>query len=247
MALVTAQGRTAVTLRDAVKVDPFNGETIEELGTFLVHINDLMVMNNWVHKMLDATLPAGGGNRNAAWLLVYRREVLAITLNFQGYAAEWWSRIRHSLVGPGGYVTPYTWKDDTYTHPDNNTAGNQAYPGLRTMMVGYFIPASLRPQPNYKRIDWSAVRFTGRSNEIHSLLQTVQAVATQNNLPWHPPQQLPLQYGPAIVAGIASRFSEAATDWWLQLATKPIQIETAPLAAGGLPPANYIPGLLNMI
>ena len=61
---------------------------MEELGTFLVHINDLMVMNNWVHKMLDATLPAGGGNRNAAWLLVYRREVLAITLNFQGYAAE---------------------------------------------------------------------------------------------------------------------------------------------------------------
>ena len=56
---------------------------MEELGTFLVHINDLMVMNNWVHKMLDATLPAGGGNRNAAWLLVYRREVLATTLNFQ--------------------------------------------------------------------------------------------------------------------------------------------------------------------
>ena len=41
------------------------------------------------------------------------------------------------------------------------------------------------------------------------------------------------------MAGIASRFSEAATDWWLQLATKPMQIETATGAAN--------PGLLNLI
>ena len=114
-------------------------------------------------------------------------------------------------------------------------------------MIGYFVAAILHLQLIFKSIDQSAIRFTGQSNNIHSLLQTVQTVATQNNLLQNLPQQLPLQYGLAIIAGIASRFSEAATDWWLQLATKPIQIETAPLAAGGQLPANYIPDLLNMI
>ena len=107
-------------------------------------------------------------------------------------------------------------------------------------MVGHFVAATLHPQLNYKSIDQSAIKFTGRSNEIHSLLQTVQAVASQNNLPQNPPEQLPPQYGPAIVAGITSRFSEAATDWWLQLGVKPIQIETAAGAAVN-------PGLLNLI
>ena len=82
MTLLAAQGRTAAILKDAVKVYSFNRETMKELGTFIVHINDLIEMNSWVHKMLTATASPGGGDQAGGWLAVYRREVLAITLNF---------------------------------------------------------------------------------------------------------------------------------------------------------------------
>ena len=36
-----AQWCTAAQLRDAVKIDPFYGESQEELATFLIYINDI--------------------------------------------------------------------------------------------------------------------------------------------------------------------------------------------------------------
>jgi len=219
------------TIKRCSKNRSFLYKSQEELATFLTHINDITQINGWIQNISAVT----AGNA-IGWLREYRREVLAISLNFRGNAAIWWHTARNSNLP--AYASPYTWRNDTYIHPEVG-GGAALYPGLRTIMVGHFVAATLQPQPNYKSIDWSAVRFTGQSNEIHSLLQTVQAVATQNNLPWNPPQQLPLQHGPAIVAGIASRFSRAATDWWLQLVTKPIQIETAAGVAN--------PGLLNLI
>ena len=152
--------------------------------TFNIHINDLTLINSWVHDIVAMAAGAAGGIHAgiaAGWLAQYRREVLAITLNFRGRAAEWWSRIRESNLPT--FCTPYSWNDDTYTHPDNAAAGIMQYPGLRTMLVGYFVDAVLRSQPNYRGLDLSAVKFSGRSKEIHSLIQTVRAIATQNNLP----------------------------------------------------------------
>jgi len=165
MALAIAAAHSAGQIRDAVKGFPFYGESQEELATFLTHISDSTIISGWIHNIAAVTNANAGG-----WLTQYRREVLAITLNFQGNAAIWWHTARNSNLP--AYSTPFTWRDDTYIHPDIG-GGAALYPGLRTVMVGHFVAATLRPQPNYKSIDWSAVRFTGRSNEIHSLLQTV--------------------------------------------------------------------------
>ena len=62
MALAIAQGRSAADIRDALKTEPFYGDSIKEVGSFLAHITDLMIMNGWTYKMLNATPPAGGGN-----------------------------------------------------------------------------------------------------------------------------------------------------------------------------------------
>ena len=85
MALVAAQAQFAADIRDAVKVYWFYRETIEELGTFLTYISDLTIMNSWVHNIVATTAGAAGGiNAGVAtgWLAGYRREILAITLNF---------------------------------------------------------------------------------------------------------------------------------------------------------------------
>jgi len=79
-----AQRRTAAQLRDAVKIDPFYGESQEELATFLTHINDITQINGWIQNISAVT----AGNA-IGWLREYRREVLAISLNFRGNAAIW--------------------------------------------------------------------------------------------------------------------------------------------------------------
>jgi len=60
---------------------------------------------------------------------------------------------------------------------------------------------------------------------------------------------LPDQHGPAIIAGIAARFTGAASEWWNQLQQKPIQILVIPQAGSlGPPPLVAVEdGLLNII
>ena len=150
----------------------------------------------------------------------------------------WWATNRFSDANQGRY-TPHTWYDDTYTHPDNQGRGAILYDGLNTLLANDFRDAAPLAEPNYKSIDWSPVKFSGRSGEVALLIQTVRAIATQHNLPWDPHlnHQLPNQHGFAIVAGIASRFTGSAADWWSQLPNKPTQIEViavAPLDNNGL-------------
>ena len=161
-------------MRDAVKIDPFYRESQEELATFLTHINDITQINGWIQNISAVT----AGNA-IGWLREYRREVLAISLNFRGNAAIWWYTAQNYNLPV--YSTSYTLRNNTYIHPEVG-GGAALYPGLRTIMIGHFVAATLCLQPNYKNIDWSAIRFTGQSKGIYSLLQTVQAVATQNNL-----------------------------------------------------------------
>ena len=92
MALVAAQGRTVAQIRDALKTEPFYGNSIEELGSFFAHITDLIAMNGCVHNIVAMTAGAARGiNAGVAtgWLAEYRREGLAITLNFQGQVSIW--------------------------------------------------------------------------------------------------------------------------------------------------------------
>lgn len=237
MALAGAQGRTAVALRDALKTEPFFGKSPEELVSLISQVNSLMDINGYEHNLANVN------NANAiGWLAQYRREVLAITLNFRGRSAIWWASIRDSDAITNRW-TPYTWNDDTYTHPDNIQAGALVYSGLRTLLADAFRDSAELAEPNYQSIDWSPIKFSGRAGEVALLIQTVRAIATQNSLPWDPhlQQQLPERHGFAIVAGIAARFTGPASDWWTQLPNKPTQIEVL----GVMPVANN--GLLNRI
>jgi len=241
--LVAAQGRNAAFLREAFKTEPFYGNSMEEVYTFVTSIHSLMNMNGYTHN-----LQGHDAARRAGWLLQYQREVLAITLNFRGQAAIWWNTARQSTAGPPVYLTPYTWGRDTYTHPNavavGGPGGDVLHLGLHRLILARFATPAPSAQPNYRTIDWSAIRFSGKANEIDLFNQTVKAIATQHNLPWNPlatpPQQLPIQHGAAIISGIAARFTGAAAEWWTQLRTLPTQIQVTP----GPGSSN---GLLNII
>jgi hypothetical protein len=237
MTLAAAQARTVVAIRESLKTEPFFGNSTDELDSFFSQVDSLMEMNGYVHN-----LGAVNANNTAGWLTQYRREVLAITLNFRGQVSTLWGDIRVSNMALGGF-TPYTWNDDNYTHPDNNQAGALLYQGLCTLLRNAFLNPTPLAEPNYKSIDWSPVKFSGRSGEVALLIQTVRAIATQHCLPWDPYQQqrLPERHGFAIVAGIAARFTGPASDWWTQLPNKPTQIEVT------IDDAHPENGLLNRI
>jgi len=258
-AILAAEARTAVQLREAFRTEPFYANSLYEVHEFLNQVNDLLETNGWVHGH-----PHGINTHDAArilrWRRQMRREVCSIALNFRGQVAQWWTQYRDSIAAANGnpvWLTPHTWHRDTYTHPDaaavGGPAGDVEHRGLRQSIIAAFANAAPRAIPRYVGIDWSALRFSGKSSEIDLFYQTVRAIATQNNLPWDPekvpPDQLPEQHGPAIFAGIAARFTGAAAEWWNQLRYKPTQIYVVPQPGlPGQPPLVAVDdGLLNII
>jgi hypothetical protein len=257
--IVAAEARTAVYLREVFRTEPFYANSLFEVHEFLNQVNDLLETNGWVHGH-----PHGINTHDAArrdrWRIQMRREVCSIALNFRGQVAQWWTRHRESIAAADDnpvWITPHTWHRDIYTHPTaaavGGPAGDVEHIGLRQTLIEAFANAASRALPRYVGIDWSALKFSGKSSEIDLFKQTVKAIATQNNLPWDPtkdpPEHLPDQHGPAIIAGIAARFTGAASEWWNQLRIKPIQILVIPQLGppGQLPIVGVDDGLLNFI